>query len=240
MIKSILSIVTILLATGLHGSDFRGWEHFKAPDIAGGYCADWNTLGLSDKGFDFGVGFYLNGNDESIPVNFWISKKTNILIEISSIAAVNNVVTDAFVSQGASEAHGNPWLAIDAVRRLLSTQIASNGRTGLSLYFEHHRDLISVISRLKSAGLDEATTGLLLRLGGECSQTENSATKEWSAIWYEIDKLGGIERVTIRGSLEPVKVVSVLHEAIFDAGKVSPKLLDRSNFFDLSLNSGNQ
>jgi hypothetical protein len=233
--KTILWLYIVLLAGGLYGSDFRGFDHFKAPEVVGAYYSEWNPLGVTDRGFDFGVGFYLNADNESSPINFWVGKKTKVLLEINSIAAVNNVVDDAFGSQASSGHQDNSRQAIEAARRLLSTQVASGGQSGLSLFFDSRRDLVSVVSRLKNAGLDQSTASLLLRLGEECTATETIATKEWSVVWYEIDRLGGIERVTVRGSLEPVKVVSVLHEAIFDAGKVNPALLRRSNFFDLSL-----
>ncbi len=53
--------------------------------------------------------------------------------------------------------------------------------------------------------------------------------------YYEVDRLGGIERVTIRGSMEPVRIASVLRESIFDAGKVRPALLKKENIFDPAL-----
>jgi len=223
----------------LYGSDFRGFDHFQAPGFVGAYSYDWSPLGITDKGFDFCVGFYFAGTSESSPECFWIGKKTRKLVEVNSISAVNNVIAEAF---GDVVSNNNPQksvVAIEGARHLLSTLVTSDGQTGLALYFdfpfEVPEDLFRVVSRLKKAGLDETTANLLLRLGKESSVTENVAAKKWSTIWYEIDRLGGIERVTVQGSLEPVKVISVLHEIIFDAGKVNPGLLKRSNFFDPTL-----
>jgi hypothetical protein len=233
--KTTFFVLVTLLSGVLYGADWRGFDHFKAPGIVGAYCAEWNPLGITDKGFDFCVILNLAGDDESSPEEFWISKKNRVLTEIDSIAAVNSVVADVFETPHATSHLEVSRAAIEGARRLLSTQVASDGRTGLALYFDSPQDLIRLVSRLKAAGLDKPTANLLLRLGDESAVTENVAIKEWSAVWYEIDRLGGIERVTLRGSLEPVKVVSVLHEAVFDAGKVNPALLRRSNFFDLSL-----
>lgn len=225
----------LILSVRLYGDDFRGFNHFKAPEIVGAYCNDWNPLGVTVEGFNYNVGFYLSGDNESAPENFWISRKNHAIIEIDSITAVNSVIADAFEGSTSKGHSGNQKIAIEGARRLLSTQIASGGRTGFALYFSSHQELVRVIARLKSAGLDEPTMNLLLQLGEKSRVTENDAAKAWSASWYEIDRLGGIERVTIQGSLEPVKVVSVLHEVVFGAGKINPDLLRRNNFYDPNL-----
>jgi hypothetical protein len=233
--KIILSIVYIFITGGLYGADSPGFDHFNAPGIVGAYFNGWFPFGMNSKGFDFEVGFYMNPDAESDPMNFWIGKKTKTLIEINSITAVNYVVADAFGGQPPSGCLDNTQLALKAIQRLLSIQMAGRGLTGFPLHLDSQEDLVSIDSGLRHAGLDEPTASLLLRLGKEYIEVENIGAKEWSAMWYEVDRLGGIERVTIRGSLKPVKVISVLHEAIFDAGTVNPSLLIMSNFGSFNL-----
>jgi len=222
--------ITLLLVclSGLYGKEISGFEHFKAPGITGGYLDTWSPFGMTDKGFDFSVGFYLEGGSESRPSNFWIDKKTKIQIEIDSISAINSVLGDV-TRDNDSESKGLNDHAVRMARVFLSIHTARNGRSGLALIFSTREKCDEVITRLRNAGLDEATGKLLTKLAEESILNANVASKEFDAIWYEVDKLGGIEKVTVRGGLEPIKVISVLREAIFDAGKVRQDILKGEN-----------
>ena len=92
-----------------------------------------------------------------------------------------------------------------------------------------------MISRLKNAGLDDGTCELLLKLGNERVEAVDSATREWSSSWYEVNRLGGIEKVTIRGTSIPMKLASVLRESVYKDATVRTDLLRRDIFFDLTL-----
>ena len=92
-----------------------------------------------------------------------------------------------------------------------------------------------IILRLKKAGMDNGIAELLIRLSKECGETLNPDEETWSCCWYEIDRLRAIERITVRGTLKPVKAVSVLRETAYDAGTVKPNFLRREILFDLNL-----
>ncbi len=221
-------LLGLIFIGSVFGADSGGFAHFEAPRIVGGYFQEWSPFGITDKGLDFSVGFTLEGGNESSPRNFWISKKTQTLIEIDSIAAINAVLKDVS-GKPVSSHQPNADDTILIARKLLSVHFSSAGNTGLALFFRSHEQNVETVSRLKVAGLDEATGKLLIELADQSIITSNVEAKEFQSVWYEVDKLGAIERVTIKGSLEPVNVISVLRESVFGAGRVNSDLLQGKN-----------
>ena len=202
--------------------------------VVGTYYNIWHPLGPTDKGFDFTAGFRLQDGNISAPLEFWISKETHVLLDVDSISSINRVISDTNrtgpTAADAKAAH----FAIETARMLVCEKVKYQGATGIALTMSG-RDLTEIIRRLSDAGLDDNTAKLIGNLGSSIREDVDVATKTWRNEWYEIDSLGGIDKVTVTGSLDPMKVVSILRQAVYGEGTVKPGLLRREIFFDLRL-----
>ena len=114
----------------LHADDFRGFKYFNAPGVIGAHQIQWSPIGITDRGYNFGIAFTLVGDSETSPNFIWVKKDTQDFVEINSISAVNRVINDAFGGK-TTEQKVNNKMAIDAVRHCLSAYVASEGTTGL-------------------------------------------------------------------------------------------------------------
>lgn len=197
--------------------------------VVGAYSATFapEPLGI---GFGFTAGFRLQDGNESEPVAFWISKDKDVLLAVDSISSINRVFSETLKSRP-------KWpdaKAIHVARLLISEKVRYQGVTGIALTMDRS-DLLEVTRRLSDAGLDDNAVKLIRVLGSSMKEGVDSVSKTWSSEWYEIDSMGGVEKVTVKGSLDPVKVISILHETVYGEGTVKPGLLRRDNFVDVNL-----
>ena len=188
-----------------------------------------NPLGIATSGLSFSVGFKLKDGAWTNPIVFWIGKRGGRQIEVNSIDAVNVVLAEAFGGAKQQPDVKDEDKAIRWARILLEVPFVVRGPSGLSLAFQDQAIASHIIMRLEKAGLEKKVGTLLLGLSREYVVEKDEGADRWSATWYEVDKLGGVERVTIRGLLKPVVVSSILKESIYPAGTVNPKLMISDN-----------
>jgi len=228
-------VICFLLADAAFAEDGKGFNNFSAPGVVGAYASEWTPLGITDQGYDFSIGFYLDGDGQSDPLRFWIKKGAKKGIEIDSIGAVNTVLSEFDGKQAAISNPKEISHMISLARWLLSTPVLNRGQTGFPLKFEPDRELATAISRLQKMGLDSATCALLLKLGSESAETVKLNDNLWYAEWFEVTKMGGIEKASIKGTIEPMAVTNLVRELVFAPGKVKVELLRRENLVDLSI-----
>ena len=213
-------IATFLQASPL--ADMRTFGKFNAPEITGAFNSRWSPTGVTDKGRIFSVGFYLKDGSETRPTVLWIGKNESKVIEVRSIGSVNMVLSQLVSPQDAGR---NLNAAISIACRLIVVPVASHGQTGFALDREINPNVEQFLSALSSQGLDVKTQGKLeayLRDGG--TEVDRNAGL-WHRWWYEVDPVGSIDRVSIRGSVVPMKVTNMSNEIVADTDTVPSQML---------------
>ena len=240
-------------APGIAGADYLNFAPLGPTDLGFSFGLNFNLSGNEETR---PVYFWIKKGSESITVIDSLAAVNSVIRDMGETNEYTD--TKATIPNGASlgvsyphveivggdqdamrKNRRQPQFAISTIRELLSIHMTRFGRTGFSLALDTSMggsdgSLARAIARLQSNGLDQETADLLLHLGKDCSEKVNLDTQEWIAVWYEVDRLGGIEKVTIKGTIGPPKIRSVLREAIFDAGKVKPDILMRDKIIDLT------
>lgn len=129
------------------------------------------------------------------------------------------------------------------IRSCVEEHLVTAGPTGLSLAYDDEEYFKLTVDRLRRFGLDPSAAALLLKLGGPMAVKSDLRMREWSAVWCQITSSGAIERVMLHGTLPKeglplpgaIKLRSVLHEEIYDAGTVSPAVLRFEKITDPAL-----
>jgi hypothetical protein len=232
MRKIFSAISAFIILNAAHSQDAT--NAFKAPGIARPFYAPGSPFGMTEKGFCFGLGFNLTDGSESGVSFFWVSAGAERPLPVDSISAVNRVSLDLRLPiSGGSLTYFS--VALKPFYKLQCRLTRTNGPSPLSLYFENTKDLESVIYRLKTSGLDSEICDLLKKLGQETVIDVNTERNQWRFSWCEIDASGGIERVTLLGTTQPLRQHSILREVLFDSGHVPQQFLKRDIYFDIGL-----
>ncbi len=200
--------------------------------VIGTYYNLWSPLGPTPNGFDFSIGFRFADGNQSTPRDIWIGKKSQMVLEVDSIAAVNLVVADSYLAEGMTRDEKAIHNTIAGIRKLLMRQSAFSGQTGIALIFERQKDLDALVQRVRQAGVDGETAAIIERLGNMAKEHIDVAAGKWNTEWYEVDPMGAVEKVSIAGELQPVRIQSVLRELLYDVGKVNPNFLRAEILFD--------
>jgi hypothetical protein len=217
------------------------------------------AIGLTQVGVNYGIGFNLDQNgrlEHSSPSIFWQNPQTGEYVLIRSIDSINQVIEANFgmiapqdrwapyqkhQPATARELYFEAQMAV--IRGCVQEHVVTAGPTGLSLAYDDEEYLKLTIDRLRQFGLDPKATALLLKLGGPMAIKSDLKMREWSAVWCQITSSGAIERVMLHGTLPKegssppgaIKLRSVLHEEIYDAGTVSPDILRSDKIADPTL-----
>lgn len=229
MKKWIFFLSSCLLTVSATAQNMEKFKHFNAPGITGAFHTPWDPLGPTDKGYIFSIGFYLSGKDESSPVIMWIPKSGNQTpTEVKSIASINAVARQITAGQP-------PELAtkttIEIARRLVASTIVNKGSGGFSLDPEASNKPQWIIARLRKAGLSESDVAML---NGLVEHTRSTiGDKQWTRIWFEIDSLGSVEKVTVTGTVEPLSVKSLQVETVYGAGRIDVEILKKERSLEL-------
>ena len=213
-------LVTFPQAAILAG--MRTFENFKSQEITGAFNSPWSPTGVTDKGLIFSVGFYLKDGSETRPTVLWIGKNQSKVIEVRSLGSINSVMAQLVSAQ---DVRRNVNAAIGVACRLIGAPAASHGQTGFVLDREINSSVDEFLKALRSQGL-EVKTQLKLEAYLHDRGTEvDRGTGQWRRWWYEVDQGGSIERVSVRGSIEPMKVTTISNELVADSETVPSQML---------------
>lgn len=216
-----LGMLSILPLCGLANTDkFRAFEDFRAPEVVGAYSFPMTPLGPTENGVIYSIGFSLKDGTDMSPTMLWVGRTYPHPLEVNSIAAINVVVDQ--VARG--------WSTSEAIRiecALIGKMTGGTNRPDFALDRANNPEVDKRITQLKESGLDQTAVALLKRLVDDSKTVIDTKANSWMRSWHEVDALGAIERVVVRGSCEPMRTNSILKETVFGAGTINANVLLR-------------
>ncbi|HEY1792915.1 MAG TPA: hypothetical protein VGG34_08345 [Opitutaceae bacterium] len=210
-------------------------EQFSAPYIDGAYYINWAPFGDSIKGNDYLVGFRLHGGINSDPLKLWFDKKSETLIEVGSISSLNEVLNEIFPDIIGSSDPVSASKIIWAARKWLSNDVVGGECTGFHLWRDSSGNSERIIQRLRRFGLAEAKCRSLDSLKAQATQRINIKQHIWTCVWFEVNREGAIESVTMKGTVGPTEVTALSREILPKYGRIDVRLLKRDILIDTTL-----
>jgi hypothetical protein len=221
----------VLTAASIVAQNPRGFESFRAPGVSGAFCNMQSPLGPTDKGLGFSIGFYLSGDDESSPVVMWIpnsgGQNPKEVRSLGDINAVARQITAGEAPESVTK------ITIEVARRIVSSTIVNKGSGGFALDPGLVNRPEFIISRLRKAGLAESDVAMVEGLAKQARF--EIGEHEWTRIWFEIDSLGSVTKVTARGAVTPPAIKSVQMETVFESGRIDPDILKRERSLQMDV-----
>lgn len=224
-----LFLCSCALTHSIFAQNVPDFKHFTAPGVTGAFYTPWYTLGSTDKGYVFSIGFFLADKGETTPLIMWMPRSGNRSpIEVRSLAAINATVRQLAAGQSPALTTESK---INIACKLLSSTIVNKGSGGVRLDPSTENRPEWYISLLRKAGLRESDAAMLNGLVKQAKFTVGD--KQWTRSWFEVDSLGSVEKITVTGKVKPLSIQSLQVEAVYDAGRIGVEILKRERILQM-------
>lgn len=193
------------------------WDIVRELEVASVFSMTNVTFNAVTRGRTFELYLKTSRDAEYGPLILWKPRNEEPHL-IDSLAAVNVVLADVW----ASEKSPSTSTLADVVHGLLVRQRLAQGNPPSGF---------AVVGSLRATFLKALKTRLPADRAAQLESHLEPAKfavdgASWRSTWVEIDREGGVEKVSIEGSSSPWRVQRVIREAVLDAGSIPVGLLD--------------